>query len=136
MQGNRSKDTKPERVLRGMLWNAGFRGYRKNLKTLPGKPDLVFTRLKVAVFVHGCFWHSCPRCYDKRWREPKTNTEYWLKKLSGNLSRDETHQTALKEMGFRVLVVWECDVRRNPQEAAGQVISTLQELTALQGKSS
>lgn len=109
MRGNRSKDTKPELRLRRALWAAGLRGYRKNVRKLPGTPDVVFGRAKLAVFVHGCYWHQCPRC--TRNRMPKTNAAYWEAKFAGNVERDARQQAALEEAGWRVLVVWECETK-------------------------
>ena len=109
MQGNRATGTQPEETLRKALWAAGVRGYRKNVKSLPGKPDIVFSKLKLAIFVHGCYWHQCPIC--TRNRAPKTNAAYWQAKFHANQDRDERNQTQLLEMGYRVLVVWECQVK-------------------------
>ena len=109
MQGNKGKDTKPELTLRRALWAAGLRGYRKNVSKLPGKPDVVYGRSRLAVFVHGCYWHQCPRC--SRNRKPVTNAAYWAAKFEGNVARDVRNQALLEELGWRVLVVWECDLK-------------------------
>lgn len=110
MQGNRGKDTKPELLLRKALWSAGLRGYRKNVARLPEKPDIVFGRQRLAVFVHGCYWHQCPHC--KRNLTPSTNSAFWAAKFSTNRERDERQKAALEAAGWRVLVVWECEVKR------------------------
>ncbi|RYG25801.1 very short patch repair endonuclease [bacterium] len=110
MQGNRGKDTKPEIALRKALWAAGLRGYRKNVTKLPGKPDVVFVRGRLAVFVHGCYWHQCPHC--KRNRTPATNAEYWQAKFAANRERDARQQAQLEDDGWRVLVLWECEIKR------------------------
>ena len=109
MQANRGKDTKPELTLRRALWAAGLRGYRKNVRKLPGTPDIVFGPARLAIFVHGCYWHSCPTC--TRNRTPKTNAAYWQAKFAGNQERDARNQAKLSEMGWRVLVVWECELK-------------------------
>lgn len=109
MQGNRASETFPEVRLRRALWGAGARGYRKNVRKLPGAPDIVFTRQKLAIFVQGCFWHSCPRCLADR--IPKTNSVYWETKLNRNKERDSLNQARLKESGWNVLVLWECELK-------------------------
>ena len=104
----RSRDTTPELVVRQFLHGNGFR-YRLHGKNLPGKPDLVFPRFRTALFIHGCFWHrhsGCPRA-----TTPKTREEFWLEKFKRNQRRDHENQIKLKELGWRVLVVWECEVQ-------------------------
>lgn len=103
----RGKDTKPELALRKVLHGLGFR-YRLNVPNLPGKPDIVFPRYKTVVFVHGCFWHRHPGC--KIATTPKSNTEFWIQKFEKNKERDARARKALEESGWRVLVVWECEV--------------------------
>ncbi len=121
MQSNRSVDSKPEVVLRTALWKAGLRGYRKNVKKLPGKPDIVFGKAKLAICVHGCFWHGCKKCKQK-YRTPKTNPLYWTAKIQGNQQRDERNRVLLVEMGYEVLVFWECELGAKP--AASNQTST------------
>ncbi len=123
MQGNRSTGTKPEERLRLALWHAGLRGYRKNVRKLPGKPDVVYGRAKLAVFVHGCFWHGCPSC--TRNRSPKTNALYWSEKLSGNRERDARHTADLEAIGFRVLVFWECEIKADVDRCIAVVETAL-----------
>lgn len=103
----RSKNTKPEVVLRKYLHQQGFR-FRIHKKDLPGKPDIVLSKYKAAVFVHGCFWHYHTDC--REGRIPDTNTKFWQDKLSKNIARDLTHQQKLKDLGWRVIVVWECEL--------------------------
>jgi DNA mismatch endonuclease, patch repair protein len=103
----RGKDTQPELAVRRAIWAAGLR-YRLHDKRLPGKPDLVFPGRRVAVFVHGCFWHCHDGC--KYFRIPKTRTEWWVAKLARNKSRDAEVRGALEAKGWRVLVIWECEV--------------------------
>lgn len=106
----KSKDTRPELVVRKVTHNLGFR-YRLHAKTLPGKPDLVFSGRKKVIFVHGCFWHRHEGC--SRARLPKTRQEFWLSKLDGNRERDLATLARLAELGWRVLVIWECEIREH-----------------------
>ncbi len=111
MRAVKSKDTGPEMVVRRFLHSAGLR-YRLHDSRLPGKPDLVFPGRRVALFVHGCFWHQHPNCSAAA--RPKSSAEYWTRKLDGNVARDARHQDALKAAGWTVLVIWECETR-NPE---------------------
>jgi DNA mismatch endonuclease (patch repair protein) len=104
----RSKDTRPEMVVRRLVHGAGFR-YRLHVANLPGRPDLVFPRRKKIIFVHGCFWHSHAGCNGAR--VPKSRTDFWLEKLGSNKVRDERNMRALREAGWEVLVLWECQIR-------------------------
>lgn len=99
-----SKDSKTELLVRRGLHLLGFR-YRLHVKDLPGKPDLVFPRYRSVIQINGCFWHGhcCPRC-----RMPSTNTDYWLRKVAGNIERDIANRTRLEDLGWRVLTIWEC----------------------------
>lgn len=103
----RGRDTTPEKRVRQLLWRAGFR-YRLHRKDLPGRPDIVFPGLRKAIFVHGCFWHLHPGCQNVR--VPKSRQDFWLPKLKENRERDLRNQRLLKEMGWDVLVVWECEL--------------------------
>ncbi|MBB1178038.1 very short patch repair endonuclease [Pseudomonas sp. FW305-3-2-15-E-TSA4] len=104
----RSKDTKPEMIVRRAAHALGFR-FRLHRKNLPGKPDLVFPARKAVIFVHGCFWHQhdAQQCADGR--RPKSNTGYWSEKLDRNIARDASAQAALAQAGWRSLVIWECE---------------------------
>ncbi|HAW5562057.1 TPA: DNA mismatch endonuclease Vsr [Salmonella enterica] len=104
----KGKDTKPELIVRRLVYHAGFR-YRLCDPRLPGKPDLVFWGKRKAIFVHGCFWHGHKGC--RRNRMPKSNQEYWFAKLERNKSRDSMSLSKLHEMGWRTLVVWECELK-------------------------
>lgn len=115
MRRIRSKNTKPEEMLCKGLFRLGFR-YRKNDARLPGKPDIVFVKYRLVVFVHGCFWHNHEGC--RYAAIPKTNQEYWLPKLARNSQRDSINEAKLKERGWRVAIVWECDMRK---DAAGEI---------------
>jgi DNA mismatch endonuclease (patch repair protein) len=106
----RSKNTKPEMLLRGKLFAAGFR-YRLNVKNLPGKPDLVLKKYKTVVFVHGCFWHGHEHC--RYFVTPKTRTEFWIEKINGNIRRDLDNERKLLAAGWQVLTVWECELKKS-----------------------
>lgn len=108
MAGIRGKDTMPEMLVRRHLHAAGLR-YRLHDRKLPGAPDLVFPRYRVALFVHGCFWHQHPGCANAVM--PKSNSDFWRDKLEGNRDRDARNIDRLEEQGWRVLVVWECEIR-------------------------
>lgn len=102
----RSKGTRPEIIVRSIVHKLGFR-FRLHRRDLPGIPDIVLPRHRVAIFVHGCFWHQHPGCI--RSTRPKSNTAYWQKKLDGNIERDLAHLTQLEHLGWRVGIVWECE---------------------------
>ena len=109
----KSKGTKPEVTLRKALFAHGFR-YRVNVGTLPGKPDIVLPRYKTVIFVHGCFWHLHDGC--KYAVMPKSNVDFWKKKLYRNKERDEENQKELEEMGWNVITVWECELKKDKVE--------------------
>ena len=102
-----SKSTKPELVLRRFLFSKGYR-YRKNYNKLPGRPDIVFISRKIAIFVHGCFWHQHKDC--EITNKPRSNTTFWKEKFSKNLERDKRNQRDLKKMGWDPKVIWECEI--------------------------
>ena len=107
----KSRNTKPERLVRSILTEMGFR-YRLDVRTLPGKPDIVIRRLGAAIFVHGCFWHQHTGC--KTAHIPKTRTPYWRDKLKRNVVRDEIALQNLTQLGWSVITVWECELRNPP----------------------
>ena len=109
----RSKDNKPEELVRKYLFSKGFR-YRKNVKALPGCPDIVLPKYKTVVFINGCFWHMHNGCPKFVW--PKSNEEYWTKKLLRNKKRDEESKASLEELGWKVIVVWECELKKTVRE--------------------
>lgn len=102
----RSKDTKPEWIVRRYLFSRGYR-YRKNVKGLPGTPDIVLRKYGIVIFIHGCFWHG----HEVDGTMPKTNREFWCKKIERNKKRDKRNQETLKQMGWRVMTVWECQLK-------------------------
>ena len=106
----RSKETQPEKKLRSILHKAGYR-FRKNVKELPGTPDIVLPKYKTVIFVHGCFWHQHNNC--SKAAKPKTNTQYWEKKLLRNTERDKKNKEELIEKGWNVLEVWECEINQD-----------------------
>ncbi|WP_281670784.1 very short patch repair endonuclease [Rikenella microfusus] len=107
------KETKPEIIVRKYLFAHGLR-YRKNAKNLPGTPDIVFPKYKTVVFVNGCFWHGHEGC--KYAHLPSTNLSYWVKKIAANLERDERKKRELKELGYKVLVIWQCQLKITVRE--------------------
>lgn len=108
----RSKNTKPEEIVRKYLFSKGLR-YRKNVRNLPGCPDIVLKKYKVVIFVNGCFWHKhdCGRFV---W--PSSNVEYWSKKINRNVERDAQNIALLTEQGWRVLIIWECQLKKKVAE--------------------
>lgn len=112
MRAVKSKNTTPELTVRRLIHRMGYR-FRLHRKDLPGSPDLVFPSRRVAIFVHGCFWHGhdCPRGA----RSPKTNGEYWTAKIERNRQRDEEAIRALSDIGWRSCVIWECELREQEQ---------------------
>lgn len=124
MRAIRSSDTKPELQLRSLLHRAGLR-FRKNVKTLPGSPDIVFASRRLAVFVHGCFWHQHPGC--KHAKLPRVREEYWLPKLMRVTERDRENREKLDSLGWRSMVVWECELQSHPAATAQGVAKMLLE---------
>lgn len=108
-------DTRPEWRVRRYLWRRGLR-YRLHARKLPGKPDLVFPSRRIAVFVHGCFWHCHPGCPNAR--TPKSRLEFWGPKLASNVARDRDNAASLEVLGWTVLTVWECQTRDERRLAA------------------
>lgn len=112
----RGKDTGPELALRRGLWAAGVRGYRLR-PSLPGRPDITFIGKKVAVFVDGCFWHGCPKCY----KAPASHAEFWRRKLKETQRRGEAADEKLKSMGWNTMHFWEHEVEAQPHEVIKQI---------------
>lgn len=109
----RSTNTKPELIVRQFLFSKGFR-FRLHDKKLPGKPDIVLKKIKTAIFVHGCFWHGHNGC--KYYVVPKTRTEWWLNKIERNIFNDKLKRLALKKEKWRVITIWECDLKQDKKE--------------------
>lgn len=119
----KGKNTKPEELVRRYLFSHGFR-YRKNVNTLPGKPDIVLPKYKTCIFVNGCFWHKHEGCKYFVW--PKNNAEFWQTKINANSERDQLQQRKLQSMGWNVIVVWECELKRDlRQETLDAIEATL-----------
>ena len=106
----RAKNTKPEVLLRKALIKNGIRTFSLHIKNLPGKPDICFKKRKLAIFVNGCYWHRCPKCKPKL---PKTHKSFWNNKFKANVLRDEKKNSNLKKMGYRVITIWECQIKEN-----------------------
>ena len=102
----RSRNTKPELKVRQWLWNHGYR-YRLNVKGVPGKPDIVMRKYHTAIFVNGCFWHGHEGCC----KIPQTNREFWVNKIQRNQQRDQQNYQLLKDNGWQVIVIWECQLK-------------------------
>lgn len=111
------RDTKPEILLRKVLYAEGARGYRVNYR-LNGKPDIVFPKQKIAVFVDGCFWHKCPACFQK----PATNKKFWQDKINSNVKRDREINSALKKSGWKVMRFWEHDIRKKAKKCSAKIL--------------
>lgn len=102
----KSEDTKPEWIVRRYLFSRGYR-YRKNVKGLPGTPDIVLRKYGIVIFIHGCFWHG----HETDGSMPHTNTEFWRKKIETNHKRDERNKKTLKKSGWRVMTIWKCQLK-------------------------
>lgn len=111
MQANKSKDTKPELILRKSLRDVGLGGYRLHWN-IPGKPDICYPGRRIAIFVNGCFWHRCPKCNPPM---PHTRIEYWEEKFRKNRERDSRNIKKLEDEGWTVIVVWECEIKNDLQ---------------------
>ncbi|WP_080411881.1 very short patch repair endonuclease [Burkholderia ubonensis] len=118
MSSIRGKNTWPERTLRSLLFAKGLR-YRLHVRDLPGSPDLVFPKHKAVVFVHGCFWHRHEGC--RYATLPKANADFWKQKFQGNVDRDKRHIAMLRDLGWRVAVVWECSLKHSVNETVRTV---------------
>lgn len=121
MRGNKAKDTGPELLLRQALYAEGARGYRLNFRSVPGRPDVAFTKKKIAIFVHGCFWHRCPLCSPNH---PKSNIPFWSQKFERNQQRDREKAEQLTTLGWQVLTIWECQLKDNIKK----VVQTIKDL--------
>lgn len=122
MRGNRSVGTKPEAALAKALDETGVVGFAQNVKHLPGSPDIAFEEQRLAIFMHGCFWHRCPHCSPHM---PTSNPEYWMAKFARNKRRDALVRARLRRLGWRTLVVWECQVKKGARRTANRIAKTL-----------
>lgn len=118
----KGKDTAIEIKVRKELFRLGFR-FRKNVKVLPGKPDIVLPKYKTAVFIHGCFWHRHKGCKDAT--TPKTRTDFWIGKFQKNVENDLRHYEELSNAGWRVYVMWECDIEKHFDQSIENLIAFL-----------
>lgn len=119
MAAVRSRNTKPELVIRKGLHELGFR-YRLHVATLPGRPDITLPKYKAVIFINGCFWHA-HHC--GRFRFPVNNAEYWLNKLNRNAARDRASLAAIREMDWRSLTIWECSISGKQSLGAAEVVA-------------
>lgn len=122
MKGNRGKDTRPELLVRRLLREAGFPGYRLHWKKAAGRPDIAYPGRMVAIFVNGCYWHRCPSCHPST---PKSHVEYWDAKFIANENRDSRKKIELEVAGWTVVVVWECEIRDRPLEVLRRLTDSL-----------
>lgn len=122
MRANRARDTGPELLLRRSLWALGARGYRLSPTRIPGRPDVTYIGERLAVFVHGCFWHrhGCERATREL---PKSNRRYWETKFQLNVERDQRKVRTLEALRWRVMTMWECAILRNPADADCKVMA-------------
>lgn len=114
----RSRDTGPELILRSMLHRAGFR-FRLHDRSLPGTPDIVMKKHRAAILVHGCYWHRHEGCRNAT--TPSSRTDFWKDKFAATVSRDERNIEALKELGWKPVVVWECDLKKRPEQVMVEI---------------
>ena len=126
----KGKDTKPEEIVRKYLFSQGFR-YRKNDKRLPGKPDIVLPKYKTVIFVNGCFWHKHEGCKYFVW--PKSNSEFWKEKIESNIVRDKKQYEELKNAGWHVIIVWECELKKKQRmDTLEQLVTEIQTIVETQ----
>lgn len=118
----RGRDTKPETLLRSLLHRAGYR-FRLHVANLPGRPDIVLPKHRVAIFVNGCFWHRHEGC--RYATIPSTRREFWQAKFDENVKRDQRNQSRLLTEGWRVITVWECELKASPEEALAHISSQI-----------
>ena len=123
MSANKGKNTKPELMLRNALIDIGINNFETNLKDIPGRPDVAFPKIKLAIFVHGCFWHHCPKCNPNL---PKSNTEFWKNKFEKNKQRDAKKKQILEENNWFVIVFWEHDINSDVNNCVIKIKSYLE----------
>ena len=118
----RSRDTKPEKIVRSVLFSMGFR-FRLCQKNLPGKPDIVLKKYKTVIFVHGCFWHGHENC--KKSRLPQSNVEFWKNKIERNKQRFAEVSQQLRAQGWKVVVIWECEISKDFENTMQKLVETI-----------
>ena len=123
MSRNKARNTKPELNLRRSLYADGIRGYRLNWKKASGTPDIAFPGKKIAIFINGCYWHRCPHC---ELPLPKTNKEFWEEKFDKNIKRDIKKEKELLDLGWIVLVFWECKIKTNMKDCTNKIKAILE----------
>lgn len=121
----RSRDTGPERQLRSMLHRAGFR-FRLHDRSLPGSPDIVLKKHRAVILVHGCYWHRHAGCRNAT--TPSTRTDFWQAKFAATVARDERNLEALTDLGWKPIVVWECDLKKRPDEVMAEITNKLRKV--------
>ena len=126
----RGKDTKPEEIVRKYLFSQGFR-YRKNDKRFKGSPDVVLPKYKTMIFINGCFWHGHQGCKYFVW--PKSNENFWKEKIIHNMKRDQTNIAENEKIGWRVIVIWECQLKKAQEETLNLLKNTILENTHVTG---
>ena len=120
----KGKDTKPEIIVRKFLFHSGYR-YRLNYSKLPGKPDIVLPKYKTVIFINGCFWHGHEGC--KYFVVPKTRTEWWLNKINETIERDGQSYRILRDQNWKVIIVWECDLKNDSEKRLITLIKEIEE---------
>jgi len=114
----RAKNTSPELTVRKILCENGFKGYRLHWKKVAGRPDIAWPGRKIAIFIHGCYWHRCPKC---NLPLPKSNTEFWKNKFEANIHRDKKKVEYLQDNGWKVIVLWECEIKTDTAQIIEKV---------------
>jgi len=122
MRANRARGSRPERALRRALRDAGLGGYRLDWRRLPGRPDITYPGRRVAIFVHGCFWHHCPTCQPNL---PKSNRDFWARKFELNQERDSRKRRQLEALDWTVHEIWECDISQRLPEVLHAIRATV-----------
>lgn len=130
MAAIKGANTKPEELVRKYLFSKGFR-YRKNVRSLPGSPDVVLPKYKTVIFVNGCFWHM----HDCKWfKWPKSNSDFWREKITKNIERDARNKEALEKDGWQVLTVWECELKKNFEDTMSKAVSDIKTMNHIDSK--
>lgn len=130
MAAIKGANTKPEELVRKYLFSKGFR-YRKNVRSLPGSPDVVLPKYKTVIFVNGCFWHM----HDCKWfKWPKSNADFWREKITKNVERDARNKEALEKDGWQVLTVWECELKKNFEDTMSKAVSAIKTMNHIDSK--